>query len=578
MSVGQGEFSVKNSEIARIFFELANLLECKGEDFFKIRAYRHAAKVLAGLTEPVVEIHKRGALGEVPGVGKKIAGKIIEILSTGRLKKHDDLLQEIPAGMLEIMALPGIGPKMACMLREKLNISGPADLLAAARSGRVRGLPGMGINREMEIIRNIEMRQSKSGRVLLVTAKELAGEIIDYIKSVPGVTRVEAGGSLRRWQETVGDVDLVASAENSRLVFEAMTGHPRVEKVVEMSGEWARFGTNCGINIDLEVVPEELFSLALHKSTGSKAHYQRLQELFAAKNVQLDPAILENSALTLQEENIYAALGLPYIPPEIREDRCEIEHALENNLPELVELQDIKGDLHVHTDWSDGLGSIEKMVERARAKDYRYIAITDHSQSLKIAGGLSLDRLKVQHREIGRLNEKYKDNTGDFRILTGIEVDILPQGGLDCPDEILADMDLVVASVHSAFRQDRDKMTARIVSAIENKNVDIIGHLTGRIIGRRAEYDLDLERVLEAAARCGKIMEINASPDRLDLNDVNARLAKNKGVKIAVNSDAHNIRRLDEMPFGVAVARRAWLEADDVINTLTLKKLLRKLK
>jgi len=560
---------MRNSEIAKIFYELADLLEFKGDDFFKIRAYRNAGKVLAGLAEPVGEIQKKGELEKVSGIGKKIAGKIREILKTGCLKKHQELLKEIPPGMLEIMSLPGIGPKRARMLWERLNVSGPDELVEAARAGRVRDLPGMGVRREMDIIRNVEMRRNQSGRFLLVTARELAGELTEYLKAVPGVTRAEAGGSLRRWQETVRDIDLVVSAGNVNSVFEAVASHPRVRKVAKMSGNRAEFQTSWGISVDLEVVPEEMFFPALHKSTGSKAHYRRLQELPGA------PVVINNTAGATCEEDIYAELGLPYIPPEIREDCGEIESALENSLPKLVELKDIKGDLHIHTSWSDGLCSIDQMAERAKDKGYQYLAITDHSQSLKIARGLSLEKLKEQHREISRLNEIFGEKGEGFRILAGIEVDILPGGGLDCPDEILKEMDIVVASVHRAFKQDRETMTARIISAIENKNVDIIGHPTGRLIGSREEYDLDLERVLDAAAGCGKIMEINASPDRLDLNDLNARLARSKGIKVAVNTDAHDLRRMDEMPYGVAVARRAWLEAGDIVNTMPLEKLLR---
>ncbi|OPY58603.1 MAG: DNA polymerase/3'-5' exonuclease PolX [Pelotomaculum sp. PtaU1.Bin035] len=558
---------MRNAEVARIFYELADLLELKGEDFFKVRAYRNAAKVLTSLADPVEELRKRGSLNKISGIGKKIAGKINEILSTGRLQKHQDLLCEISPGMLEIMSLPGIGPKRAKMIRESLNITSPEELAEAARAGRVRVLPGMGVKSEIDIIRNIEMQKNRSGRVLLVTAKELAGELTDYLNVLPGITVVEAGGSLRRWQETVGDIDLVVGAEDAEPVFEAMARHPRVKRIVEKGENLARFRTWWGIDVDLVVVPEELFFLALHKSTGSKAHSLRLQGLFSGKGMDLRPAS--------NEEDIYASLGMPYIPPEIREDRGEIEFALKNNLPRLVDIGDIKGDLHVHTSWSDGRCSIEQVVARAKEKGYEYIAITDHSQSLKIARGLSLEKLKEQHREIQRFNEVYNEKLGGFKILTGIEVDILPKGGLDCPDEILEGIDVVIASVHRAFKQDRDTMTARIISAIENKNVDIIGHLTGRLIGKRDEYDLDVEKVLDAAAVCGTILEINSSPDRLDLNDVNARIAKSKGIKLAVNTDTHDLKRMGQMPYGVAVARRAWLEPGDVVNTLPVDKLLR---
>lgn len=562
---------MRNVEVAWIFHELADLLEFKEEDFFKIRAYKNAARVLAGLEEPLEEIRKRGSLAKIPGIGKNIAAKINEILTTGSLQKHKDLLQEIPPGLLDIMSLPGIGPKKAGIIHERLGVSSLQELAQAAREGRVRGLPGMGGKTENELIRNLETLADRTARLLLATARDLVEEFTGYLKMLPGVVKVEAGGSLRRWQETVGEIDLVVSAADPRSILDAVACHPRVKEIVEEGQDWARFQTFWGIAVDLEVVPEEFFEPALFRSTGSRAHYRRLQRLFADKGIAFDAGVVGKAGEALEERDIYALLGLPFIPPELREDRGEVEAALQNSLPNLVELGDIKGDLHVHTTWSDGLGSIERVAARAREKGYQYIAVTDHSQSLKIARGLSLARLKEQQREIRSLNEKFED----FSILTGIEVDILPKGDLDCPEEILKEMDLVVASVHSAFKQDRETMTARMISAVENKNVDIIGHLTGRLIAHREGYALDVERVLEAAASCGTIIEINSSPDRLDLNDVNARRAKEKGIKIAINTDAHDLKRLDEMAYGVAVARRAWLEPGDVLNTMPVHELMR---
>ncbi|WP_286726604.1 DNA polymerase/3'-5' exonuclease PolX [Pelotomaculum sp. PtaB.Bin117] len=565
---------MRNAEIARIFYELAELHEFKGDDFFKIRAYRNAAKVLAGLSEPVEEIKKNRGLQKIPGIGKNIAKKIEEILLTGRLQKHEELLREVPPGVMEIMSLPGIGPKRAYLLQERLNITSPEELAEAARAKRVRGLPGMGVKLEMDIIRNVEMIKRRSGKVLLATARDLAAELTEYLKIIPGVIKVEVGGSIRRWRETVGDIDLVVAAEEANEVFEAMASHPRIKEVSEKAANRAGFYSWWGIYVELEVVPEEMFFPALHKSTGSKAHLSRLQEKFGVKGVDFTRLVMERTGIMHGEEDIYAALGMPYIPPEIREDRGEIECALKDSLPQLVKQGDIVGDLHIHTSWSDGVASIEQVVQRAKEKGYKYLAITDHSQSLKIAKGLSLEKLKEQHREIALLNEKFDENNEEFRILTGIEADILPGGELDCPDEILEKTDLVVASVHRAFKQDREKMTGRIISAIKNKNVDIIGHATGRLLGRRDGYALDMERVLDAAAACGTILEINSSPDRLDLNDVNARSAKAKGIKIAVNTDAHDLKRMDEMPYGIAVARRAWLGAGDIVNTMPLDKLL----
>lgn len=565
---------MRNVEVAWIFRELADLMELKGADYFKIRAYRNAARILSGLDKPLVEIWKEGGLTKVPGIGRNIAAKVSEILTTGGLKKHEELLQEFPPGLLEIMSLPGIGPKKAALLREGLGVTGLGELAGAAREKRVRTLPGMGSKTESEIIRNIEMRENRGDRVLLVSAGDLAEEFIEYIKRIPGVSGVEAGGSLRRRRETVGDIDLVAAGSDPQSVLDAVAGHPRVRKMLESSPGRARFYTNWGVVVDLEVAPEEIFGLVLFRSTGSRAHYQRLQRIFTERGLKLDEAIKDGPGAAIQEQDIYASLGLPWIPPELREDRGEVEAALENRLPHLLETADIKGDLHLHTNWSDGINTIEQMVQRARAKGYQYVAVTDHSRSLKIAGGLSLERLREQHEQIRKMNDEFED----FRIFTGIEVDILPRGGLDCPDEILEETDLVVASVHSAFKQDRGTMTNRILSAVENKNVDIIGHLTGRLISKREGYDLDLDRVFEAAADCGTILEINASPDRLDLNDLNAHRAREKGIKVAINTDAHDLKRLDEMRYGVSVARRAWLEPDDVVNTMPVGELIKYLR
>ncbi len=565
---------MRNEEVAWVFHELADLLEFKGEDFFKIRAYKKASKILAGLDEPLEEIRRRGGLAKIPGIGKNIAAKIEELLATGQLKKMEELLKEIPPGLPEIMSLPGIGPKRAGLLLSSLGISRLDELSSAARQGRVRGLPGLGGKVEKDIIRYIEMLEDRGERILLAMARDLAGEFISFLKKLPGVARVEAGGSVRRWRETAGDIDLVVAADDSWPVIEAVVGCSMVKGVLEKNAHRSRLQAHWGIVVDLQVVPEKHFALALFLNTGSHAHLQRLEPLLAGTGINFDPSCLAENEAFSDEREIYARLGLPFIPPELREDRGEVEAAVANTLPRLVELGDIKGDLHMHTVWSDGSCTIEQVVARAREKGYEYIALTDHSQSLKIARGLSLERLKEQHRVIRSLNER----TDDIRILTGIEVDILPRGGLDCPDEILEEMDLVVASVHSAFKQDRATMTARIISAVENKNVDIIGHLTGRLIAQREGYAVDVERVLEAAASCGTILEINSSPDRLDLNDLNARRARDMGIKMAVNTDAHDLKRMEEMIYGVSVARRAWLEPDDVVNTMPVEKLLKFLR
>jgi len=562
---------MKNVEIAWIFHELADLLEIKGAEYFKIRAYRNASKILAGLDEPVKEAWQGGRLDKIPGIGKNIAAKISELLTTGNLKKYQELLEEFPPGLLEIITLPGLGPKKAGMLREKLGITSLEELATAAREKRLRGLPGLGARTEEELLRNIELRQSQAGRALLDLAKNLAAELTGFLELLPVVARVEAGGSVRRWKETVGDIDLVVASDNPQVVIDSLAGHYRISEVLEKGYDGAKFQTKWGIAVEVEIVPEEVFALAWFRNTGSHAHFEKLQDIFEKTGNSITALLPQGE---MSERDIYAMLNLQYIPPELREDQGEIEAALENRLPDLVELDAIKGDLHIHSTWSDGVVDIEHMIERAKAKGYQYMAITDHSRSLHIAKGLSLEKLNEQHEVIRALNEKQED----FRIFTGIEVDILPKGELDCPEEILKDVDVVIASVHSAFKQDQETMTARLSSAMESKHVDILGHPAGRLLNQREGYALDMERVLEAAASYGTILEINASPNRLDLSDENARRAKKKGIKLAINTDAHDLKRLDDMPYGVAVARRAWLEDEDVVNTMPTGKLLKYLQ
>lgn len=428
----------------------------------------------------------------------------------------------------------------------------------------------MGVRIEDQILRNIVLHQNKAGRALLDLGRSIASELAGYLEMLPCVTRVVAGGSLRRWKDSVGDIDLVVASEEPRTVIDSLAGHYRISGILEKGYDGARFQTKWGIVVELEIVPEEVFPLALFRNTGSHAHFKKLQELMEKQDNPLAAGLFGQAWGETFEHDLYRMLGLQYIPPELREDQGEIEAAMTNSLPELVTINAIKGDLHVHSDWSDGMAGIEELVARAKAKGYQYLAITDHSRSLRIANGLTLEKLQEQHALIRELN-KQED---DFLILTGIEVDILPQGELDFPDEVLEEIDVVIASIHSSFKQDKDTMTKRLLSAIENKNVDIIGHPTGRLVNKREGVALDFDRVLEAAAVYGTILEINASPNRLDLSDVNARLAKTKGVKMAINTDAHDLKRLDEMTYGVAVGRRAWLEEGDIVNTLPADELL----
>jgi len=566
---------VHNMEITWSLYELADLLEIRGGDFFKLRAYRNAARTVAGLPEPVEMLYREKRLTAVPGIGKNIQAKIVELLTTGKLEKLEKLRREIPRGLLEIMALPGVGAKRARFLYEQLGASSLDELQQAARDHRVRTLPGLGAKTELELIRNIDILRKRGGIFLLGLARQLAAELLEFIKILPGVGRAEVTGSVRRWRETVRDLNILVSSGDPGQVLEAMAAHPRAREIIQRQQDIVKVMTWWGIPVEIAAVSPERFTFTWFWHTGSKKHLEELQELAQARGMELGSEGLFKDSGRMEiniksEEDIYTLLGLQYVPPEMREGRGEVALASRHELPELLDTGMIKGDLHVHSNWSDGGGSIEELAARAREKGYSYLAITDHSQSLKIARGLTPERLREQYDLIDRINEKNKD----FTILKGIEVDILAQGGLDLQDEVLETADVVVASVHSGFKQDAETITSRILQAVENRHVDIIGHLTGRMIGQREGYAVDVQRVLEAAARHGKIMEINSSPDRLDLNDENVSLAREYGVSIAINTDAHDLKRMDELEYGVATARRGWLGPGDVVNTLDLPDLL----
>ncbi|CCO07261.1 DNA polymerase/3'-5' exonuclease PolX [Desulforamulus hydrothermalis] len=564
---------MQNFEIAWIFSELADLLEIKGEDFFKVRAYRRAAKALARLEQPVQELYRSGKLSQVPGIGKAIAAKIKEIIETGKLAKHQELLKEIPAGVLAVRQLPGIGAGRARALFKELAITDLTELEQAAKERKVRSLKGFSAKLESDILHGIEMMRNRQNSIRLSVARELAAELKEFIKLLPGVKAVSEAGSTRRWRDTVGDLDLVVAADDPATVLHAMAAYPRVKEVVRQESQRMVVNTWWGLAVDLQVADPAAYITTLHRNTGCKAHYAKLQEIAQQQGLHLNHRGLFNQAgqhLPIQhEQDIYETLQMTYIPPELREDRGEVEAARAGRLPAVIELGDIKGDLHIHTTWSDSALQLADVVQLCRRKGYAYAAITDHSRSLKIARGLEIERLQEQHRLIREMNEQMED----FTLLTGVEADILPNGELDYPDEILETMDVVIASVHTGFKQSKQEITRRIMRAMENEHVDIIAHMTGRILGRREPYEVDMEALIETAAKTKTALEINASPDRLDINEIYARKARDAGVKICINTDAHDAKRLDEMPYGVAVARRAWLEPGDVINTLDLPSL-----
>jgi DNA polymerase (family 10) len=567
---------VNNQELANIFTLIANLSEIKGENIYKTLAYRKAAENLASLGRDVNELWKEGKLGEIPGVGKAISEKIDELLRTGKLEFLEKLKKEVPASLADWLQIPGMGPKKIALIWKQLDITSMADLEKAVREGKVRHLPGMGEKSEAQILAGIESLSRRSGRIPIGQAFPLANRIIAALRKVPGVKAVEPAGSLRRMRSTVGDVDILVSARDSAPVMEAFTSLPGVSRVLGKGPTKASIEFSDGLRSQMWVHPPEHFGTALVYATGSKDHNVRLRELALDKGLSLsEHALLRTDGsgeiICDTEEKVYAALGLPWIPPEMREDRGEVQAALAGKLPKLIERADIRADLQVHSNWSDGKLSMLDMARAAARRGIKVIAFTDHSVSLGVANGLSMERHAGQQAEI----EKVQHTLGnDIRILHATEVEIRADGTLDYPDEFLASLDLVLASLHSSLRQPRPKVTERLLKAVRNPHVDIIGHPTGRLFPDREAADLDMEAVLAAAAESGVAMEINAHPLRLDLDDVTARRARELGIPLSINTDAHSEADLDLLPFGVAIARRAWLTRADVINAWPVEKLL----
>lgn len=567
---------MNNLEIAWIFFEIADLLELKGENPFKVRAYRQAAKTIKHLPEELSKIRREGRLEEIPGIGKNLSEKISELLSTGTCQFYEKLKKEVPTSLRELLALPGLGAKSIRLIHENLQVKNIEDLEKAAKEKKIRTLPGMGSKTELNILRALEMwKKREQGLVPVGVALPLAEHILNDLKSLPEVIAGAIGGSLRRGVELVKDVDLIVSCQDSKPVRETFLKHPQARETVASGTRKCTILTWLGIKVHMWLVKPEEFSTALFYFTGSKAHLERVQ----TKAQELGLSITEygiysekgqKSLEVNNEEEIYQVLDLPYIPPELREDKGEWEAALNGELPQLLELEDIKGDLHLHTTWSDGVNTIEEMVKAAKERGYSYIAITDHSRSLSVAHGLSIERLQEQHKLIKEMQALEED----FKIFTGVECDILQDGTLDYPDEILKECDVVIASIHTGFRQDSEKLTLRAEMALKNPYVNILAHPTGRILGRREAYDIDIDRIFQLAKDEGKVLEINSSVDRLDLNGELVRRAVYEfGIPIAINTDAHDTLRLAEMSYGVTTARRGWLTKEHVINTKSLSEL-----
>ena len=571
---------MNNRQLADTFTLIADLSEIKGEIIYKTLAYRKAAENLAGLGREASEYWKEGKLQDIPGVGKAIAEKIDELLNTGKLEFLEKLKEEVPPDLAKWMKVPSLGPKKIAMIWKTLGITALADLESAAKEGKLRELPGMGAKSESAILEGIASLARRSGRIPLGRAYPLAQEIIATLKKVRGVVAAEPAGSLRRMRSTVGDLDILVAAKDSSAVMEAFTSLPGVSRVLGKGETKSSIEFSDGVRAQVWVHPPEKFGTALQYATGSKDHNVQLRQLALEKGLSLSEHSFTKvkggrEVFCATEEEVYETLGLPWIPPELREDRGEVQAAKANKLPKLIQLKDIKADLQVHSTWSDGKLSMLEMARAAAKRGMKVIAFTDHSVSLGVTGGLSIEKHKQQAAEIKKIQKQLGD---EILVLHASEVEIKADGSLDYPDEFLASLDLVLASMHSSLRQPREKVTQRTINAIRNPHVDIIGHPTGRLIPDREGADLDMDAVLNAAAETGVALEINAHPSRLDLDDVYARRAKEMGIPITINTDAHSEADLDVLFYGVATARRAWLTKNDVINCWSTDKLLKWLK
>ncbi|UCD71595.1 MAG: DNA polymerase/3'-5' exonuclease PolX [Syntrophobacterales bacterium] len=564
---------MKNKEISGLFEKMADLLEFKGENPFKVSAYRKAARIIGDLTRDIEEISRRGQLLAIPGVGEGIAKKISEYLETGTVAAYEELHEGITDELMALMDIPGMGPKTLSLIHKEVGIKDMADLSGALEDGRLIELPGMGEKKVESIKRGIELLAQSRGRMNLGLAFPLANRIVESMKRVTGLTKIEVSGSLRRMRENIGDIDILATGSEGKKIIAAFTGLPEVREVLASGDTKGSVVVEGGIQIDLRAVEEESYGAALQYFTGSKPHNIHLRTIARARDIKINEygVFRNDKRIAGREENgVYSALGMIWMPPELREDRGEIEAAQRGELPNLLELSDIQGDLHVHSNWSDGSSDIDEIARWGESMGHQYVAICDHSKSLKIAGGLAEDRLLQQMDEIDRINEQLNG----FRLLKGTEVDILPDGTLDLSDEVLSHLDIVIAAIHTGFKQPRERITERIVLAMENPHVDIIAHPTGRLLGSREPYDLDLDHVMEMAIQTHTSLEINAYHERLDLNDIHCMRAKEKGVMISIGTDAHHPEQMWMMSLGAAVARRGWLEKGDVLNCLPAHRLI----
>lgn len=570
---------MKNREIAQIFSNIADLMEIKDENPFKIRAYRKAALNLEALSEDIESMVKEERLTSIPGVGKDLAEKIKEYLTTGRVATYEELKKQVPSELLELMKVPGLGPKKVKLLYQRMNVTSIDALEKLAKEGKLRNLPGMGSKSEENILKGIALVKKGRERIPLGIALPLAEQIIEELKKSGAVKQISAAGSLRRKKETIRDIDILVTSDSPKKVMDRFTALSLVKEVLVKGPTKSSIRTEDDIQVDLRVVEPDSFGAALQYFTGSKNHNIHLRTLAQKKGLKINEYGVfrekDNKKIAGKtERDVYQIFEMPWIPPEIREDRGEIEAALEKRLPKLVAEDEIKGDLHVHSNWSDGGHSLEEIIEFVRKRGYQYVAITDHSKSLGVARGLDEKRIVKQIKELERIEKKYDD----FRILKGIEVDIRADGTLDLDPAVLEKLDIVIGAIHTGFKQGKEQLTKRLIKAMETGLIDFISHPTSRLMGERDSYELDWEKILKVAKKTGTGFEINAYYLRLDLDDINSRRVKEEGIMIEIGTDAHFHDQLDMMRYGLAVARRAWLEAGDLLNTYDYDELIKYLK
>lgn len=569
---------MENAAVADVLIEIADILDILGENPFRIRSYRNAARVIADMPEKITSMAREGKkITDIPGIGASIAEKVRELAGTGHCSFLAELRDRLPRGLPGLLKIEGLGPKKVKLFYEKLGIAAVDALEKAARGGALKDLPGMGDKSEENLLKAIARYRAGQGRFKLSIALEYAESLLRHLRTARGVRALEVAGSVRRRRETVGDLDILAICDPGSDIMERFVGYDGLEEVSAKGRTKSSARLACGMRVDVRVLEEASYGAALQYFTGSKDHNVALRGRAVARGLKLSEYGVFKGARAVagkSEEGVYAALKLPRIPPELRENRGELEAAEKGTLPRLVELSDIRGDLQMHTVATDGRGTIAEMAAKARELGYSYIAVTEHSRAVRVARGLDAKRLAAHLKAIEKAGEK----SPGLRILKGIEVDIMPDGSLDLDDDILAECDVVIAAVHYRFNLPEREMTRRVVRAIRNPRVHILGHPTGRLILERPGYELDMEEVVKAAGDGGVVLEVNAHPDRLDLRDIHVRLALEHGVKLAISTDAHSVGNLELMRYGVYTARRGWAEAKDVINTYPLERLLRQLK